>query len=138
MKDWQLSVVAEHAELDERLESWDVFLGGSPLVSDGAGLLLSAQRAAMVAYRDILAERIAAFSSPCVHPDDQVVADILEGDVAGWQVQWCRQCGAVRVGIEIERPYVAALQPWRRYGDWREVQPGIEVGRSATDEVETD
>lgn len=33
----------------------------------------------------------------CTHPSDQITADILQGDFKGHQVQWCRQCGAVRV-----------------------------------------
>lgn len=33
----------------------------------------------------------------CQHPPEKVVADVLEGDVPGTAVQWCKVCGAVRI-----------------------------------------
>lgn len=33
---------------------------------------------------------------PCTHPAVNVAADILEGDVPGVAVKWCRKCGAYR------------------------------------------
>ena len=32
--------------------------------------------------------------SRCTHPDDDVAADILEGAISGYEVRWCRRCGA--------------------------------------------
>ena len=33
----------------------------------------------------------------CQHPPSEVTADILQGDVKGYEIKWCRLCGAVRV-----------------------------------------
>jgi hypothetical protein len=33
---------------------------------------------------------------PCAHPPKSVTADILEGDIREFQVEWCRICGAYR------------------------------------------
>jgi len=35
----------------------------------------------------------------CLHKPNHVTADILQGDCPGKQVQWCRECGAVRVKV---------------------------------------
>ena len=32
----------------------------------------------------------------CVHPDDMVASDVLEGCAPGIQVKWCRRCGAIK------------------------------------------
>lgn len=64
MQAHQQRVVAERAELDGRLEKLDLFLG-TPVfagLSEPERALLEQQSAAMGAYSDILAERIATFT----------------------------------------------------------------------------
>lgn len=33
----------------------------------------------------------------CDHPGNHVTADILQGDAKGFEVKWCRICGAFKV-----------------------------------------
>jgi hypothetical protein len=56
------------------------------------------------------------FTRRCVHPSDDVTADILEGDFHGGPgrdqaVQWCRRCGAHRRVFDVwgQKP---------RYSEW--------------------
>jgi hypothetical protein len=52
---------------------------------------------------------------PCVHPPDQVTADILQGDWPEHQVLWCRQCGAFKIRV-FDKNYLhpKPLQPGRK------------------------
>lgn len=65
----------------------------------------------------------------CAHPEDQVKADILEGDFKSHQVQWCQQCGSYRIRHYDEEYYHRHIEnPSRRnfYTDW--VAAGLLAG----------
>lgn len=52
----------------------------------------------------------------CKHPPGRVTADKMQADAHPWFVQWCRVCGAVRVGKYDMQNWPAIA--W--VGDWDE------------------
>lgn len=61
-----------------------------------------------------LMKRVASWlQSRCPHDPENVSADILDGGHDGTQVQWCHECGAVRM----------LYRASDNRGDWRTVLP---------------
>lgn len=53
----------------------------------------------------------------CEHPDNMVVADVLEGCADGIQVRYCRRCGAIKTDWDpnnTEHRFIALEHFWRR------------------------
>jgi len=63
MKDYQLRVVEEQKDLNEKISKLSAFIGGEifPTLGQGEQTLLSQQLTAMSVYSDILGRRIALF-----------------------------------------------------------------------------
>jgi hypothetical protein len=49
----------------------------------------------------------------CKHPGEMVAVDILEGSAEGWQIKYCRRCGAVRPEWDFH------------WTDWRLPEPNL-------------